>query len=129
MDNLRAYLGTALKYPISLVGGRAALVSEFELINQSIADILSTPLGTRLFLPEYGSRCEEFIFEQNDDILEGGLEMCIFEALQQWEGRTRFVSVEFTTTVDKVACLIRHQPLQSNEIKSFVYPFYRSLQY
>lgn len=129
IDTTRAYLGVAIKYPITIDSGRPALIADFELINQSIRDILSTPVGTRLFLREYGSRIRECLFEPNDEVLEGLLEMCIFEAVRNWEGRTQFVKVTFETSITVVLCTIYHKPLASNEIQSFIYPFYRKLIY
>jgi len=63
------YLGVGLQFPLNLVDGSANLVSDNLLIQQSIVDILNTPKGGRFFLPQYGSRLRELIFEVNDDLL------------------------------------------------------------
>ena len=123
------YLGKAIKHPIELVSGRAELIGGYNIINQSIRDILSTPVGTRLMLPEYGSRLDEMAFEPNDSVLAGALRMLIAEALGAWEKRTRFVSVDVSVDGNVANCMIYHQPLASNEIQSFVFPFYKSLTY
>jgi phage baseplate assembly protein W len=125
----QVYLGTGLKYPIELSNGRVLTLSGYPLIDQSIIDILQTPVGSRLFLREYGSRLDELKFEPNDDILEGTLEMLIAEAIQTWESRTEFIDCSFQTDNDASLITIFHRPLPSNEIQSFVFPFYRELKY
>lgn len=125
------YLGTAMKRPVSLVAGKADIISGPEVIDQSIEDILSTPQGTRMMLPEYGSRLHEIMFEPNDEVLAGMLEMLITEAVRMWERRTRLISVQASPSEDAnvMNCVIMHAPLASNEIRSFVYPFYKTLIY
>jgi len=128
MENL-AYLGTAMKNPIQLLSGRAAIVGGYSIIEQSILDILATPVGTRLFLPEYGSRLNEMLFEPNDEILLGMARMLISEALTKWEQRTRFVDVALVQDERWVKLKILHVPLSSTSIQSFVFPFYKKLEH
>lgn len=123
------YLGQAIKYPIELKNGSGVLTSGKELIKQSIADILSTPKGTKFFLPEYGSRIRQLIFEQNDEVLEDLLTLFIFEALQEWEQRAKFTGVSFNRLDNRTDCIISYRILNSNEIDSYIFPFYRSLKY
>ena len=124
-----AYLGQGLKYPLQLEGGSIALNNGIPLVEQSIITILNTPKGSRFFLPEFGSRLKELIFEPNDDVLEDLLRVFIYEAIRDWEKRARFVSVSFTREVDVTYCEIRYSVLPSNEVNSFIYPFYRNLKY
>lgn len=129
MNNL-FYLGVAIKSPLKLLSGRVATIAGYELINQSIADILATPVGTRLFNEGYGSRLNEIQFEPNDEVLDGMLRMLIEEAIRKWETRTKFSDLVLSRDPSEpgsVMCEIFHQPLASNEIKSFVYPFYFTL--
>ena len=49
--------------PVRIVNGKAVIVSDKESIEEAIMTLLNTPIGTRLFLPEYGSRMEELLFE------------------------------------------------------------------
>lgn len=59
--------------------------SGMERINQSINHILSTRIGTRFFLPDFGSKLYTLIFEPNDFILYDLLKRYIKEALEKWE--------------------------------------------
>lgn len=123
------YLGTAMKHPVQLQAGRAVLQSGLPVIDQSIGSILATPIGSKFFLPEYGSRLHELIFEMNDEVLIGLLRQFVFEALRKWEKRCNFVDIEFTLEGNKIDVVVRCIVLPSNEIRSYVYPFYKKLEY
>jgi hypothetical protein len=64
-------------------------LSGFDHLKQSIRDILSTPIGTRVMLRDYGSR----LFELVDAPLNRGTIVEIYvatiEALVKWEPRLR----------------------------------------
>ena len=60
-----------------------------EHLRQSIADILSTPIGTRVMRRDYGS----LLFELSDQPFTGALAVRLYasiaEALMRWEPRLR----------------------------------------
>lgn len=60
-------------------------------VKESIKDILSTPLGARVMLPDYGSRLYELIDRKVDDEFRALLSWYVIEAVQKWEKR---VSIE-----------------------------------
>lgn len=129
MAEKESYLGTALSYPIEVNElGRVKTVTGRAVIPQSIKNILDTPLGSRYFLPEYGSQIQELLFEPNDEILKALLTHYIGNALALWEKRIKVeeISIEMATP-ERVNCVIIYRILQSNEIDSFIYPFYREL--
>jgi phage baseplate assembly protein W len=80
-----------------------------------------------MMLPEFGSRLSELQFETNDDVLQSLLRLYTLEALRKWEGRVRWIDVEFKAGLDIVWMNIKGKVLSSNEVSSFVYPFYRKL--
>lgn len=126
----RAYLGQALALPLVLRQGAVTTISDKELIEQSIVTILNTPKGSRFFLPEFGSRLKELMFEPNDTVLQDLLRLFIFEAMREWEKRAQFVDVKFSKpNEESIDCEIKYRILQSNEIDSFVFPFYKKLKY
>lgn len=63
-------------------------------LKQSITDILSTPIGTRVMKRDYGSRLSDFI----DAPMTHGLNMEIFsaigESLDDWEPRFKLKQVK-----------------------------------
>lgn len=64
------------------------------VILSSIINILETPLGTRIMLPQFGSRLPELVFEQNDEILAQMARTYIADALDRWEPRIRILNVD-----------------------------------
>lgn len=125
----KAYLGVGLKYPTELIGGSVQYVSGLSLVQQSITTILNTPKGTKFLLPEFGSRLRELIFEPNDEVLEDLLGTFIYEAIRDWEKRVEYIKTTFTQHNNVTFCEITYRVLASNEVDSFVYPFYRQLKY
>lgn len=125
--NEKLYLGIGMKLPIGLVGGAAETVSGSLCVEQSIMSILTTPIGSRFFLYDYGSRLDELLFEPNDIVLEDLLRLFIFESLIKWEKRAKFTDIEFGFSDVRVDCVIKYKLLPSNEINSFIFPFYRKL--
>lgn len=128
MANL-SYLGVGLSSPVVLATGKATTITGTELINASILRILGTPVGTKFFLREYGSRLHELPFKQNDPSLVPLARTFIKEALRNWEGRIEVSKVDIVQDDNQMLCSIEYRVLASNEISTFVYPFYSSIKY
>ncbi|MBR8466548.1 GPW/gp25 family protein [Campylobacter sp. faydin G-140] len=62
-------------------------------IKNSIKDILLTPLGTRVMLPEYGSRIFELIDRKVDDNFRADLACYVTQAVEKWEKRVKISEV------------------------------------
>ncbi|WP_107691871.1 GPW/gp25 family protein [Campylobacter concisus] len=62
-------------------------------IQESIRDILLTPLGSRVMLPEYGSRLFELIDRKVDDEFRADLACYVIEAVERWEKRVKIDEV------------------------------------
>lgn len=62
-------------------------------IEDSIKDILLTPLGSRVMLPEYGSRIYELIDRKVDDEFRADLACFVIEAVEKWEKRVKIDEV------------------------------------
>ena len=60
---------------------------DVESIYQSIANILSTSKGERLFLPEFGADYEDLLFKQMTDETEFEILGVITDAISRWEPR------------------------------------------
>lgn len=122
------YLGVSEKFTFQPdLNSRVALVSDMESIKQSMKDILSTGIGTRFYNEYYGSYLEYLTFEQNDVILKDLLIYYSIDALRTWEKRIKVLNVDVKVGVDKMELLIPFLILQSNEIQSLIYPFYREI--
>lgn len=128
MQQVDYYLGVAIKHPLELVNGKVAITQAgSEAVEQSMRDILGTRKGSRFMLPEYGSRLDEAMFEPNDDVLKSLLYTFVVEALE-FETRAKFIKMDYDFYDDRVDIRIYYRNLAFNEVKSFVYPFYKSLK-
>lgn len=63
------------------------LVYDIDAVFQSIVNILSTPMGTRFFLPEFGSALEDFLFEPLDDVTGLAILTEVTGAINRWDPR------------------------------------------
>lgn len=70
-----------------------AALSETAHIRQSVQDILSTPAGTRVMLPEYGSDLLSLVDAPDDRLTQIRLVMATAVALEKWEPRITVQSV------------------------------------
>lgn len=73
------------------------LQTETEHIRQSIQDILTTPIGTRIMRRNYGSLLPQLIDAPFNDVTRMQLYAATATALIQWEDRINLesISVEF----------------------------------
>ena len=94
-------------------------------LHDSICMILSTRVGERFFMPEFGSRLHDAIFEQNDLIFKDLVDMYVREALGIWEKRISVVSVDvgIESEGNIVPVTITYRITNSSMIGTYVYPF------
>lgn len=69
----------------------AVLTAETEQIYQSIADILTTPIGSRVMRREYGSLLADLVDQPVGDTLLLKIYSAVYTALFLWENR---ISIE-----------------------------------
>lgn len=69
-------------------------------VEDSIKDILSTPIGSRVMLPEYGSRLFELIDRRVNDEFRADLSYFVIEAVQRWEKRVQIDEVKLISLKD-----------------------------
>lgn len=75
-----------------------AALGGFDHLKQSIGDILSTPLGTRVHRRDYGSRLMGLVDRPVNQSLVADMVQAAAEALDRWEPRLKVESV----TIDGV---------------------------
>lgn len=63
------------------------LTLDSEAVSQSIVNILNTEFGERLFLPEFGSRIKQIIFELGDEATDFIIFNRVVEAIERWDNR------------------------------------------
>lgn len=79
------------RYGVSPLG---ELLFDVDAINASIENILGTVPGERLFLPDFGSRISELLFQPIDDITASDLRSETIRAIEKWEPRVRIIDQE-----------------------------------
>lgn len=75
---------------------------DYDVINQSIENILSTSFGERLFNPYYGSSLANQLFEgMNNNFLNGsGIIKKLIDEISVWENRVTFILSDCFFTPD-----------------------------
>lgn len=68
-------------------------IGGFDHLRQSIADILSTPIGSRVHRRDYGSRLARLVDRPINSSLVAELVAATAEALDRWEPRLRLERV------------------------------------
>lgn len=71
----------------------AAPINGIDHLEQSIRDILTTPVGSRVMRRDYGSQLPQLIDQPINDMLVGKMQVAIATALSNHEPRVRFNSV------------------------------------
>lgn len=96
-----------------------AVLSRVEHIAQSITDVLTTRIGTRVMRREYGSLLPDLVDEPFNDITRLRVCAATVMALMRWESRINLSRVQFLgatlqgqSTLDLQGCLVdSNQPL------------------
>lgn len=87
------------------------LAKDESAINNAIRNILNTPVGSLPGKPTFGSRIQELVFAQMDDLTLTLLRKVIIEALDYWELRIKVLDVVITTdeAYNKMVATIYYQ--------------------
>lgn len=124
-------LGKGLKYPkvFNKESKSTNICKNIDKVNQSINMILSTKIGTRYFIPSFGSKLYELIFEPNEYIFQDMAELYIKEALSKWEPRITVIAVDCFAVkgTNEVPITIHYKLANSNIDYNYVYPFNRKI--
>lgn len=120
--------GLQYPYPFNLSTGSTNVSTGEDRINQSISIILSTPIGTRLFNPAFGSNIQSFLFEDTSDY--GPLIVAIQDALTKWEKRISVNSINVTQDSQdphQLNISITYTIVGTNVQGNYVYPLNTSV--
>ncbi|PKB88498.1 baseplate assembly protein [Ewingella americana] len=83
---------------MSQENGRA--VTDVEHIQQSVSDILLTPLGSRLARRDYGSLLFELIDRPQNEVTRLQVMAASYTAISLWEPRITLNAITLETTID-----------------------------
>ena len=90
---------THAKY-IGMSRGSGRGVEDLTHIQQSIADILATPVGSRVMRRDYGSLLSELLDRPQNTALRLQIMAACYGAILKWEPRVRLTGITFETTAD-----------------------------
>lgn len=135
LTGLFSAIGTAGEYPMNVASGSGKVISGKEVIVASMLQLLGIRKGELPENPYLGSNLHLAEHEPIDEVLESLLRTYILDALRPTvnnpgEGRARVIDMSFDfddTAIVKIN--ITYEILASNEIDTFVYPFYRKLEW
>lgn len=80
---------------MSRINGRE--ITGIEHLRQSIVDILTTPIGSRVMRREYGSRLFELIDAPTNRETLVDIYAAVAEALNQWEDRLQLEQIDINS--------------------------------
>ena len=75
-------------------------ISGVEHLRQSIEDILTTPMGSRLMRPEYGSTIRRFVDLPVSEGWKSAVQAEAARALKRWEPRLELTQVQVLSVLD-----------------------------
>jgi len=85
----------------TLIGSdrRPELVSDYDAVSNSIRNLLRCPIGTRLFLNDYGSSMMSYIHEPVDEETAFKIEISALQEIERWEPRVEVIRSQTRVTV------------------------------
>jgi uncharacterized protein len=121
------HLGKGLGFPLrTTVQGGLQISSRDRSVEDSIQIILRTHPGERLYRPDFGCRLGELVFAPLNTQTLLLIQLCVREALEQWEPRIFLEDVR--TDPDpirgRVDITVEYRIKSQPDLRSLVYPFY-----
>ena len=124
------YIGRSMEYPLLVANGSAKVITGNAVIEVAIRRILGIRIGELPHNPAFGSKLYLALFERNNDIAISLCKTYIKEACSIWLRRAQVMSIDTQVGEDNELLFnITYKVLATNQIGSFVYPFYRELEY
>jgi len=123
------FLGTGWSFPPSFTKGGSDLdlVSGPEDIHQSLQILLSTRLGERVMLENFGCDLSNILFEEMDQSLINTLASLVSDALLYFEPRIILDNLDVSESDNEQGLLlirIEYTVRSTNSRFNMVYPFY-----
>jgi Bacteriophage baseplate protein W len=95
-------------------------VDDITHLEQSIRDILTTPIGTRVMRRDYGSRIPALVDQPINQLLTGKMQAAIASALAKYEPRVSFSGIVVDSTLEgKINVSLHGYYLAENRVITF----------
>lgn len=123
-------VGRGWAFPLSVnARGKITLTNEHSEIEQAIFIILSTPVGSRVMRPTFGSRLHELVFAPNNSQTTAQATRYVQDALGMWEPRIEVKDVDVVRDPEekdtgRLLIKIRYEVKATHDPRSLVHPFY-----
>ena len=130
MENKKSFLGTGWSFPPEFVKSQKSvkMTSGEEDIKKSIHILLTTKLGERVMLPDYGCNLQELLFEELSTTLFTYVQELIKTAILYYEPRIDILSIDISETdplVGQLTIQIEYKIRATNARTNMVFPFYK----
>ena len=130
MNDANNFLGKGWSFPPHFDRNTQSvhLTTGTEDINKSLEILLSTRLGERVMLPEYGCNLEELLFQSLDITLKTYIKDLITTAILYHEPRIDVSKIELDTTNElegEILIKIDYVVRTTNSRANMVFPFYK----
>lgn len=130
MDNNTAFLGTGWGFPpeFNKSSEQVVMTSGEEDIKKSLEILLTTRLGERIMVPDYGCNLDELLFKPLDLTLKTFVIELIKNAILYHEPRIDVSKVDISETdplEGKLSIKIEYIIRSTNSRRNVVFPFYK----
>ncbi|MFC5044857.1 GPW/gp25 family protein [Aquimarina hainanensis] len=131
METKTSFLGSGWSFPPEFTKkGNASvkLTADEEDIKASLKVLLSTRLGERIMVPEYGCNLEELLFKPLNLTLKTYVKELIKNAILYFEPRIDVEKIEIDQTEEwegKLLIVISYKIRVTNSRSNLVFPFYK----
>ena len=127
-----SFLGTGWSFPPTFdrESGQVEMVSELADIKQSLDILLSTSLGERVMVPDYGCNLDDYMFESLNNSLIGLIKHHVENAILFYEPRIIAEKVDVTTadSLDLIegrfTITVEYRIPETNSRYNYVYDYY-----
>ena len=130
MDIKEFFLGTGWGFPpeFSRVGDKVKMTSDEEDIVKSLEILLTTRLGERIMVPNYGCNLDELLFKPLDLTLKTFVSELIRTSILYHEARIEVLKIDISESDElegKLLVKIEYIIRSTNSRRNVVFPFYK----
>lgn len=130
MENKNSFLGTGWGFPpeFNKTAKHVLMTSNEEDIKKSLEILLTTRLGERIMVPNYGCNLDELLFKPLDRTLKTFVIELIKTAILYHEPRIDVIKIDISETDElegKLLVKIDYLIRSTNSRRNVVFPFYK----
>ena len=89
-----AFSDLPLTFKLNPITGDIPPARNESAVKKALINLIRTPVGTRPFAPEYGTRIYDYLFEPADSQTELRLNDDLAQAIERFEPRARLAAIE-----------------------------------